>query len=160
MSDCNFRLYIVFIAINIKLNDSTLTSSTNLYKKLKEGLSKDVLQKLNLTLFWSPPNNSVCPSSIAKYFTDLGYEVEQHEIEAKLSLNKTFRIPKIDKDYIHEIVEYVGLNLLECETEDLGENLVIYVPEIELGEPKDTVICHFKGLFTIDFLEKLLSILR
>ncbi|KAL5277459.1 hypothetical protein ACFFRR_002600 [Megaselia abdita] len=148
-----------FYTIHLKLNDISSVTYSNILKRVKDGFSKEVLQNIDLKLFWEPPNNSVCPSSIAKYFTDLGYEVEQHEIDVKLSLNKHFRAPKMDKASIHEIVEYVGLSLLECEIEDLDENLVSYVPEIELGDQKDTVICHCKGLFTTTFLENILEIL-
>lgn len=115
---------------------------------------------MDLKLFWSPPNKSTSSSSIAKYFTDLGYNVEQHEIDVKLNLNTKFRIPEMNKLFINDIVEYVGLNLLDCDTEDFDQNLVTYYPELHLGEKKDTMICHCKGLFTTAFLKSLFNILR
>lgn len=82
----------------------------------------------SLRICWTPPDPSICKSSIAKYFADRQYEVELVETQHKLHQEYSLNMPLIGENKFqqnvdelfaspHELVEYVGMLSLSCNLE-------------------------------------------
>ncbi|XP_064108411.1 ribonuclease P protein subunit p40-like [Macrobrachium nipponense] len=65
------------VKINLKNN---FTPGKPLYNKVVKAFNEVVL-KFNFWMTWVPNDSEVCPSSVAKFFSDLGYVVYRQEVQ-------------------------------------------------------------------------------
>lgn len=118
----------IFAAIKLNLNSPDLRSGTKYYDRVKNALSHDLLANKSFRLCWTPPDSSVCKSSVAKYFADRQYEVQLVETHQQLHQEYSLNMPLIGDNKIqqnvdelfaspHELVEYVGMLSLSCSLE-------------------------------------------
>ncbi|XP_053694527.1 ribonuclease P protein subunit p40-like isoform X2 [Sabethes cyaneus] len=147
----------------VQLNLKTLRTDTKHYTRIRECLSRDTLGRFNLQITWTPPDSSdICPSSVAKYFTDLATQEDYSELTVELmpTLVKSqteygLKVPVFDLSdqsnqelcSIGELIEYMGMIVLSCSTEE-EEYLNSYDfcgQRVEVGNAK---IVHWKGFFT------------
>lgn len=128
-----------FAAYEINLLQDKLELS-----KLKAEI-QDLVSETAVNLMWSPHADDVCPSSIAKYFSD-----NDHNI--KLCKNKLLDRPEYglkfptitDDEYCFpEISEYIGMVLLGCNVEETDfSSYKIPNESVEIGRGK---VIHCKG---------------
>lgn len=118
----------IFTAIKINLNNPDLRSGTKYYERVKKALSHELLSKKSLQISWTPPDSSICKSSIAKYFVDRQYDVQLIETQVKIHQEYSLKMPLLgennfikDVDELfatpHELVEYIGMLSLSCSLE-------------------------------------------
>ncbi|XP_021192582.3 ribonuclease P protein subunit p40 [Helicoverpa armigera] len=77
------------------------------YSKVRTGLQK--LEQFDLNITWEPNNENICPSSIAKYFSDRGVNVSVHSLKTKSILPTVTEIPVVKDVDADEMVEWIGL---------------------------------------------------
>lgn len=156
--------------ITIDLKNNNFIEQPKLYNRIKNALSNPDIGTFDFQLTWQSIDSTICPSSIAKFFKDIGYKVEQHGIEIKMMRTKnTLTIPneivsknQIDSFTAHQVADYLAFIMLECDT-DSGIELNSYCPSLNLnienGEPMECIVLHLKGLMSSDFVAKLLETL-
>jgi hypothetical protein len=146
-----------FISFGINLLDSNLQ-----LQKLHDELNNDLVPKFTIDFFWAPTSENICPSSIAKYITDLNYNVKlRRNVQAERQ-EFGLKFPQIDSDddehRWQEISEYIGMVLLGC---NMDENTLssYQLPEncIDVGRGK---VLHCKGFITQDTIKKIIMIMR
>ncbi|RZC41608.1 Ribonuc P 40 domain containing protein [Asbolus verrucosus] len=126
--------------------------------------TKKCLEQLeqNFIVTWEPPNETVCPSSVAKYFHDRGYETKLCEIKHTTHTLYTVKIPSIEEDNHYDIVEWLGIVALEADLINNGPDC--YLSTYETPEPNQEVgqvkFLQWRGLFTANQVVRLYQQLR
>lgn len=77
------------------------------YSKVQSGLQK--LEQFDFYLAWEPNNKDICPSSIAKYFSERGINVSVHSLKTRNVSPSVTEIPSIKDVETEEMVEWIGL---------------------------------------------------
>lgn len=77
------------------------------YEKTRKALRK--LHTFSFFISWEPDTDTICPSSIAKYFCDINLEVTCHSLEVKKVTPDIKSIPTLVDTEIEEMVEWVGM---------------------------------------------------
>lgn len=150
----------MFLVIQIDLKDPALQPGKSLHTRIKNSLSGDVLPKFNISFTWTPPDATICPSSLAKYFSDSGHKIELIETKFKWHQEYSLKIPIVETDSEpHEIVEYIGMLSLSCNL-DADKYLNSYQQFDETVEIGSARILQWKGMFTGKQIRNLLSELR
>lgn len=152
------------------MKSKELATTTKFYERVRTALSNEILPKFSLRLVWKPPQNTtnpICPSSIAKYFSDLDYEVNLVQTDCKLHQEYGLQMPllgpntddliEIDgnsKFYAseHELVEYVGMLALSCnfESSEFLNSWKFTGHCIEVG---NALVIRLRGMFTSEFVK-------
>ncbi|XP_042206592.1 ribonuclease P protein subunit p40-like [Homarus americanus] len=115
-------------------------------------------------LTWIPDDTGVCPSSIAKYFHDLGYSVEERKSSLSQSIVTEVDMPVLGKDGEdtdpEDVFEWIGCQTLGVHLKTEGTT----VCEVVTPKPSTLVnnVCSLQctGFFTPRQLSSLLSQLR
>lgn len=174
-----FSIHFSDLAIVIDLKN--LVTTTKYYARVKNALSNELLPKFSFRFLWQPPklgkngdSKPICPSSIAKYLNDLGYEVNLNQTECKLNIEYGLKMPRlgaesddpIDVDgesnfYAtpHELIEYAGLVALSC-NRDKTEYLNSYLFSGHVMEVGYALVIQLKGFFSCDLIRMLFKQLR
>ncbi|XP_068234724.1 ribonuclease P protein subunit p40-like isoform X1 [Palaemon carinicauda] len=97
------------------------------YKKVMDAFS-EVLLKFNFWISWIPNDSDVCPSSVAKYFSDRGYVVYRQEVQIRNSTLNDLDVPLIQIE-----INEGGDEKLEIEPEVLLEWIGCTSLGIKLG---------------------------
>lgn len=165
--------------IQINLKNPDLSPTTKYYERIKHCLSHELLSSVNngasitMQLFWTPPENSeICPSSIAKYFHNLGRTVELKQPQLNIHHETSLRFPKLlqnnneqfkinDIELFHDFVEYLGMALLSCDTnpDKYISSFEIISESCEINEESAKII-HSKGFQTVDLIWQLIQVIR
>jgi Ribonuclease P 40kDa (Rpp40) subunit len=124
--------------------------------KLREEL-KDLVPETSVNFLWTPQANDVCPSSVAKYFSDASHNI-------KLCKNKFLETPEYglkfptitdDEFCFPEISEYIGMVLLGC---NVGEtDFSSYrIPDdnVDIGRGK---VIHSKGFIAQKTIQQVID---
>lgn len=94
----------------------------------------DLLPKWDFWCTWTPSAAEICPSSLAKYFTDHNYAVERCELRHYVKCEQNLNIPKIMKfssdngkskkssledgrmktALVKDLMEFIGMVTLSC----------------------------------------------
>lgn len=161
-------------AIEINLKSFDLTTTTKQHARIQTALSNETLGKFTMRVAWEPPREkdaakAICPSSIGKYFSDAGYEVELKQTECKTSLEYGLKMPTIAQEsddlvvlnaqsnfYAtpHELVEYAGMLALSCDLEP-SEYLNTWSFSGHAVEVGSALVIRLKGLFTCNLIKTL-----
>ncbi|KAG5683883.1 hypothetical protein PVAND_013144 [Polypedilum vanderplanki] len=132
--------------------------SCDINKLKQELLYNDILEKLEINFVWKPLSNDTCPSSIAKFFANLNYNV--NAINNQSGTNYLFdlkfpKIPSTNKSEPYEwdeFIECIGMMMLGCDFEK--NNCSSYeLPGkiIQIGRGQ---IINFKGFIPHFILDK------
>ena len=166
-------------AIEINLKSSDLATTTKQHARLQTALSNETLGTFTVRVAWEPPREkdetkAICPSSIGKYFSDAGYEVELKQTECKTSLEYGLKMPTMgpeSDDLVvlngksnfyatpHELIEYAGMLALSCELES-SEYLNTWSFSGHTVEVGSALVIRLKGLFTCNLIKMLFKKLR
>lgn len=161
------------IVIDLK---SAITQ-TKFYARVKTALSNENLPKCSFRFAWQPPQpttsnpSSICPSSPAKYFADLGCNVQLIQTECNLKIEYGLEVPRLGPDtddpveidgisnfYAtpHELAEYAGLLALSCDRKPGGylNSWTFKGHTLEVGY---ALVIRLKGLFTCEMIRMLFS---
>lgn len=134
--------------------------ATNELEKIRKELQNEMIDKLDMCFQWKPESTDICESSIAKFFTNMNYDVK-----ALTNLNTqnnlyNLSLPEIpldnddddDNDYeLTELMDFVALTMLDC---DLSENsFSSYRAPVKMVEINKGQCLHFKGFISKRALE-------
>lgn len=129
-----------------------LSSNQNM-DKLRSELRSELINKISIQFAWH--SSQVCTSSIAKYFTDMGYSVSSHRNKHKLESLYGLKIPTIpqtnvaddDGEEVNNFLELIGMNMLGCDVED-NQCSSYELPSDNLIDAGRGKVLHFKGFIT------------
>ncbi|XP_060534799.1 ribonuclease P protein subunit p40-like [Cylas formicarius] len=149
----------------IDLKDGALVSGKSNYKKLQTVL--DRFPSFDVIVSWCPPDDEICPSSVAKFLVDRGYKVKlctpKFGRHVTVS-NQTPLIKPLDErkeNGVLEFVEWLGMVSLEA---DLDGDVESYINTYECPEPNVdaglTQVLQWRGLFLPRHVETLLVALQ
>lgn len=151
----------MFTVITVNLKEDSLLVTESRLSKLKTKLKN--LGKSDVILTWEPPKDDICPSSIAKYFTDIGYSVKLCTPQFASNTIYSVKVPtpdvhSIEESEIHDFVEWLGMASLnaDLETNDSNNFVNSYLtpePNIDIGQVKQL---QWRGLYTVTQIQKLL----
>lgn len=167
-------LFPTIVAIEIDLKSKELETTSKFYARLQTALSNESLSTFTLSVTWDPPkeideHKRICPSSIAKYFADLGYDVDLIQTECRTSIEYGLKIPMLgpESDELvevngtsnffatpHELAEYAGMLALGCRLEQV-EYLNTWSFSGHSMEVGNALIIRLKGLFSCDLIKML-----
>lgn len=131
------------------------------FTKLKEEL-KDCFGETPVNFMWDPISNDICPSSIAKHFSDSGHQIKLCKNRIVTQPEYGLKFPNIDHDAdadrFIETSEYIGMILLGCSVEE-NDFSSYRLPDdcIDVGRGK---VLHCKGFITQHSLKKLINDIR
>lgn len=162
------------LAVEINLKSTELATTSKYYARLQNALSNETLSTFKMRFAWEPPkekdeSKQICPSSIAKYFSDLGYEVDLSQTDCKNHFEYSLKVPRLgpnSEDLIeingvskflatpHELVEYAGMLALSCnmQTSDYLNTWSFSGHTIDVG---NALVFRLKGLFTCNLIKAL-----
>jgi Ribonuclease P 40kDa (Rpp40) subunit len=130
-------------------------------------LANQILTKFNLALTWHSPDASICPSSVAKYFVDQGYEVELQTPKVKRRSEHGVAVPilgdpeDVTRDFctLDEMVEFVGMLTLGCDRVPRAATSAyqVFGETATVGSVK-VLTC--KGMFSAELVEAIFEKLR
>lgn len=135
-------------------------------ERMRKSLSER-LNKFTLILSWQPPDHNICPSSIAKYLSNLGYNVylcePKHQTRSPLSARVPTLFPSGNtfEEHGSELMEWLGMF-------SLGADLTTgkydsYVNTYECPEEnlicKNVVYLEWRGFFTQQKIQHLYNYL-
>lgn len=150
------RVSLTISDYQIDLLDSTLDIGS-----LNEAVGH-LLNEKAVEILWNPSSKDICPSSIAKYFTDLGRDIQLRVNQINVIPEYGLKFPPIpsepDAYTFTDIAEYVGLVLLGCATE--GNDFSSYrLPSdcVEIGKGN---VVHCKGFLTQQTIVELITEIR
>lgn len=156
-----------------------MATTTKYYGRLQIALANATLSKFTMRIQWDPPSEKdatkrICPSSVAKYFADLGYDVNLKQTECKMNLEYGLKMPKLaaendelvdadgqSKFYAnpHELVEYAGLLALSCNRDPI-EYLNTWSFSGHTVDVGSALCVRLTGLFTCNLIKMLFRKLR
>lgn len=174
-----FESFNVFIVIEINLRSPELATTTKYYARLQNALSNEALSKFAVRFIWDPPyekdeSKRICTSSVAKYFTDLGYNVNLNQTDYKSKIAYSLNMPKLgpeSDDLVeindqskflatpNELAEYAGLLALSCNMEPT-EYLNTWSFSGHTVEVGNALIIQLKGMFSCNLVKMLFKKLR
>lgn len=148
--------------VKVNLNDVELRNNPIKLTKLKNKLK--ILDKFTAVLFWEPSDDEICPSSIAKYIFDLGYDIKLCNTDFRSNTAYTVKVPLINLENIVtedvlEFMEWLGMLIVGCDLEkdDLNDYVNSYVtpsPNVEVGQVK---CLQWRGFFTVNQIQELIK---
>ena len=103
-----------------ELNLKSLIKNPKRHSEISQIFRQKLVVPGPFLLSWKPESDSVCPSSVAKYFHDLGAKVVEKSPEIKLIRTETC-LDKIDDDFCPDLLEtWVGAKLLKIDPRKLN----------------------------------------
>lgn len=153
-----FVSFCTFSVVTVDLKEKHFRPGKRNYERTKRCLDQ---LKLNFIISWGPPEKEVCPSSVAKYFVDLGYNVALCETKYLTKTIYGVEVPVINENY-YDIVEWMGLVALDgdltChEPDDFTSTYDIPEPKCHVGQVKHL---QWRGFFTQEQVTSLWHALR
>lgn len=132
------------------------------YEKIKSHL--EILGKFTVIILWQPAEQDVCPSSVAKYFSDIGYKVKVSFPSFTSNTIYSVDVPRVPftsdtVEDVSEFVEWLGMVSLDgnLETNDPGNYQTSFVtpePCEKFGQVK---FLQWRGFFTITKVKELIN---
>lgn len=166
---------VLFSVVSIDLKSKDLVSTSKYYARVQNSLSNEYLPKFSMRFMWIPPKNAkICPSSVAKYLHDRGYEVKQVQTECKMKFEYGLKVPLLGPDADEpvevegksafyatpqELVEYAGMVALSCDMES-SEYLNSYTFTGHSVDVGSALTVKLKGMFSCDLIRMLFKNLR
>ncbi|CAG9803655.1 unnamed protein product [Chironomus riparius] len=146
----------LFVTFDVDLSYNHIT-------KIKTELMSEKVEKISINFSWKPEGNDICPSSIAKFLTDMGYSVKECENKYLNNILYSIKVPKIptnplnDETYDEwsELLEHTSMIMLGCENnEQTGLN------DSNLIKVRRGSVLHYKGFISYSKLKDLIMEIR
>ncbi|KAH1024587.1 hypothetical protein HUJ05_004049 [Dendroctonus ponderosae] len=153
-----------FSIVTIDLTDPKLVPEKPFYKRTRAALQS--LEKFNVIINWEAHEESVCPSSVAKFFFDIGYKVKLCAPKFQSHIVYSVNTPTLDEATVEEsdvvdFVEWLGMVCLDGHfSEDLNAYANQYTtpePNVALGQVRTL---QWRGFFHSHQIMKLIDYVR
>ncbi|XP_019761476.2 ribonuclease P protein subunit p40 isoform X2 [Dendroctonus ponderosae] len=150
--------------VTIDLTDPKLVPEKPFYKRTRAALQS--LEKFNVIINWEAHEESVCPSSVAKFFFDIGYKVKLCAPKFQSHIVYSVNTPTLDEATVEEsdvvdFVEWLGMVCLDGHfSEDLNAYANQYTtpePNVALGQVRTL---QWRGFFHSHQIMKLIDYVR
>ncbi|XP_022193780.2 uncharacterized protein LOC111051554 [Nilaparvata lugens] len=145
----------VFAGIVIDLKKPCFEPGKSNYDRTKRSLSKFNPVNLEFIIAWETHDEKICPSTIAKYFSDKGYTVQQCEPHFKYRVDKGIPVPELGETPQQELLEWLGAHSLGVFRKDnsftsveTSEYLSSYAAPNDCTKSEKTVLFQWTGFFT------------
>ncbi|XP_066257792.1 ribonuclease P protein subunit p40-like isoform X2 [Euwallacea similis] len=148
--------------VEIDLTNKLIQGKPN-YDRITTALNS--LERFSVIFNWKPPDESICPSSAAKYFDSLKYVVQRCEPRCKTHVVYSIKTPTLEGEYneddIVDFAEWLGMVSLDGDfTGSAGDYVNSYEapePNVEIGQIRVLVL---RGFYQSSDILKLLEVLR
>ncbi|XP_070506321.1 uncharacterized protein [Chironomus tepperi] len=135
----------------------------DLIMKVKNELMSEEVDKLSINFSWKPKDNDVCPSSLAKFLTDMEYKVKECENKYLNNFLYSIKIPQIPSNPLNDdtyeewsdLLEHTSMIMLGCETEENTARKDSNLIKVRRGS-----VLHYKGFIPYSKEEDLLMEIR
>lgn len=133
---------------SVNLLDESLSKTTKYREIVQESLASPLLPKISLQFKWEPPSEEICASSVAKYFDDRGFVVEDCAVQLKCHAELSRRLASFSdlKEDTQEVLEYLGMLALDC-TQSADEYLNSYEYSGDMLRVRSLLVIKAKGCF-------------
>ncbi|XP_045472836.1 ribonuclease P protein subunit p40-like isoform X2 [Harmonia axyridis] len=144
----------------VSIDLKTLKPEKGYHERVKTCLKK---LKADVILIWESPKKEICPSSIAKYFFDLGFKIKQCKIKQDSETVFNAKVPIIesfdafDKHESAKFVEWLGMLTINGSMEEKSMFVSTYEtpqPSMRLHHVKTL---RWRGFFSISAVTDLLE---
>ncbi|KAB7499302.1 Ribonuclease P protein subunit p40, partial [Armadillidium nasatum] len=144
--------------VEIKTNEDCFISGKKIYEKTHRSLASCSLI-FDFYITWQPYDKSVCPSSIAKYFHEKGFQVEELFPLYKQTWKSDLKIPKLknlENNFDHnDLLEWLGM----CSV-DIDSNIINEICMEDTSELSPLIVSHFEGFYTPSDIQDVIQELR
>lgn len=149
------------LVLNVNLKEERLEPGKPKYEKLKTRL--ETLGRFTVIVQWQPCKQDVCPSSVAKYFSDIGYKVKVSLPSFTSNTIYSVNVPRVpftgDDGDVVDFVEWLGMVSLDGDlgTDDPGNYRTSFVtpePNEKYGQVK---FLQWRGFFTVTKIKELIN---
>lgn len=94
------------------LQQQDVATTEKYHARLQTTLCNESLSTFTMKLLWDPsrekdPKKSICPSSIAKYISDLGYELNLQQTDYRMRIEYGLKMPRFGQNS-NELTELDG----------------------------------------------------
>ncbi|KAF7283443.1 hypothetical protein GWI33_000528 [Rhynchophorus ferrugineus] len=119
-----------------------------------------------MILSWEPPEESICPSSIAKFFSDLECTVNVCQPQFDTQILFSVKMPmifqqNIQQGDVEQFVEWLGMVAIDGDFSGSFDN---YINTYEAPEPSTEIgqirFLQWRGMYLSKHLGKLIDLLR
>lgn len=127
---------------------------------------------MSMRVAWQPPSDSqVCPSSVAKYFSEKGYTVKLMQTKRSQHQEYSLDLPLLGKDDLSaetptefyatpsDVLEHIGMLSLGCDRQPNGylNSYRCHGRSVEVGQ---ATVVQWRGFFTCQSIERMFDVLR
>lgn len=150
--------------MTIDLTSPKLVRGKPFHAKAKAALES--LEKFKVIVNWEAPEESVCPSSVAKFFVDLGYSVKLCESTFKSHLVYSVTTPTLDQATIEDsdVVDFIEWLGMVCLDGHFSEDINAYANQYTTPEPNVAIgqvrMLQWRGFFQSRQIMKLIDYVR
>ncbi|XP_034952377.1 ribonuclease P protein subunit p40-like [Chelonus insularis] len=149
--------------VTIDLKEETFTPGKKKYERVKKCLTENLHQKFNVIFAWEPPDEKLCPSSIAAWFHNRTYKVFLCKENFIKRVSTSLSIPLIENNYdTNKFIEWIGVFSIDGDTESGNEDNFLNkytcpLPKRSVGQ---VLYVEYTGFFTRLRAAKVFNIVR
>lgn len=121
------------------------------------------LGRFTFIAIWEPPSAQVCPSSLAKYFNELGFEVILCVNTQQYQVQKDVKVPVVryeDEEEVIDVVEWLGMVTMKCPESYCNTFLSSYTTPSPFVTVPSIGTHQFRGFFTPKRIVKFINALK
>nr|XP_018905196.1 PREDICTED: ribonuclease P protein subunit p40-like [Bemisia tabaci] len=146
--------------VTIDLADGSLRPGTKLYARVQKCLKERIKLKLDFIIAWEPPEESMCPSSIAAYFDSKKYSVKLCHPKFNKQHAYNVTVPSLDSNSPSDVVDWLGAACLSAQSDEQNEYSSSYLNFYDGSPCGQLTILKWYGFFTTSRIKELYESLR
>ncbi|XP_043259735.1 ribonuclease P protein subunit p40-like isoform X1 [Colletes gigas] len=137
--------------VTIDLNSESFTPGKKNYERIRTSLKERFKQKFDVIVSWNPPDENLCPSSVAAWFHERQYNVVLCHQTFQQRIEYSVRIPIISEESDNDtFFEWLGIfcvsgNLKNNKENDYTNTYTYPSPFIDIGQVQ---YLQWTGFFT------------
>ncbi|XP_057335528.1 ribonuclease P protein subunit p40-like [Microplitis mediator] len=138
--------------IKINLKEDSFVPGKNKYERVKKCLENNFKHKFDVILSWDPPEDKLCPSSVALWFNNHGYKTFLCHVKSSKRLNSSVNIPLASDDL------FDWIKIFSTGNSDNSINTSSAIKSVTVI--KDVLYIEYRGFFTRSRVIKILNTLK
>jgi ribonuclease P/MRP protein subunit RPP40 len=153
--------------VDLDLKEPHFTPGKKFYNRVQQQLRENTQLKFNLLMAWDPPEEKICPSSIAAYFASRGHKVLLCQPRFSRQVSYNVKVPEFfpddgDDNSALELMEWLGAFSIGADLNSgAADNyLNTYLCPLPTNEFGAAVLLQWTGYFTYSQIHRLFDELR
>lgn len=153
--------------VQLDLKEQHFAPGKKFYNRVQQCLRENIQVKQNLLVAWDPPEEKICPSSIAAYFSSQGHKVSLCQPRFSKQVLYNVKVPEYfpddgDDNSALELIEWLGAFSIGADLNSgAPDNFVnMYQCPLQTKEVGVTVHMQWTGYFTYSQIHRLFDELR